>query len=159
MNLGKFGRRKRLKRLIPFHRLPEAQRNLFQSLKHREPSLWEEQTPPPSPQYQSESDEGDNNYYERNPFLPNNLEIDPSNFRDNTMSAMHTSISDSILASNTNFEYDVHDNEGSNPLDNSNHQNTQDDSNRQDYIPPGIKVNSRQSLIGLDGRPRSSSSS
>jgi transposase InsO family protein len=148
MNLGKFGRPKRLKRLISFHKLPLAQRNLFESLKRREPSLWEEQTPPPSPQYQSEADEGDNNYYEENPFLPNNSEIDPSNFQNNTMSATHNiSVADSILD-------DLLDNEDSNPLDDSNLPNLQDEHN----IPPGNKVSSRQSLIGLDGRPRSSSS-
>ena len=38
----------RIKRIIPFHLLPERQRLLFQSLRDREPTLFEGNTPPPS---------------------------------------------------------------------------------------------------------------
>ena len=162
MNLGKFGRPKRLKRLISFHKLPLAQRNLFESLKRREPSLWEKQTPPPSPQYQSEADEGDNNYYEENPFLPNNLETDPSIFRNNTMPATHNmSISDSILASDLNSQDDGGNDDEFIPRNDSDQTNIQDDTNHLNFVPPSpvpAIFNSGKSSIGLDGRPRSSSS-
>ena len=38
----------RLKRIIPFDQLPERQRQLFQSLRDRQPDLFEGNTPPPS---------------------------------------------------------------------------------------------------------------
>jgi hypothetical protein len=98
MNFGKFGsgRHKRLKRLIPFDQLPLAQQRLFRSLKDNHPSLWENRTPPSSPQSETEEEYSNN---DRNPFLPRNFEIDPSNFRNNTLFASQQNNSDSILAS------------------------------------------------------------
>jgi hypothetical protein len=76
------------------------------------------------------------------------------------MSASQQSISDSILASDSNFQDNENDNEDSNLQNNHSQHNIQDDSNRQNYVsPPTPSVptgNSRlKSLIGLDGRPRS----
>jgi hypothetical protein len=162
MNLDKFGRGKkqRLKRLIPFFRLPLAQQNLFRATKEREPSLWEERTPPPSPQNLSETDEEEFSNNERNPFLPRDCEIDPSNLRNNTMSALQQSISDGILASDSNLQDDENRFEDPDSLE----QDMQNDSDRQDSTPLYTSTvttgSSRsKSLIGLDGRPRSSSSS
>jgi hypothetical protein len=159
MNLDKFGRGKqRLKRLIPFYRLPSAQQKLFRALKDNQPSLWEERTPPPSPQNHSEADEEEFSNNDRNPFLPRGFEIDPSNFRDNTMSASQQSISDSILASDPNFQDDGNGNENTDSLE----QDIQNDSYRQNSAPPHTSPvatgsGRAKSLIGLDGRPRSSS--
>jgi uncharacterized protein with von Willebrand factor type A (vWA) domain len=99
--------------LIFFHRFSEAQKKLLLSLKAREPSQWEERTLPPSPL--SEAEEEDNSNQERNPFLPDLSELNPSKFPRNNQSEMQISISDSILRDNEG--YHENDNEESNLLE------------------------------------------
>ena len=48
---------KRLKRLISYDDLPEAQRKLFQRLKENYPDLFQDSTPPPSPLSQERFEE------------------------------------------------------------------------------------------------------
>ena len=161
MNLGQFGRsrnkQRRVKRLLPFWSLPLAQRNLFRATQEREPSLFPERTPPPSPQSLSETEEEESSNLERNPFIPRDFEIDPSIFRNNTMSAQQQSISDGIFAS------DQQDDENCFEDPDSLEQEMQNDSDYQDSTPRNNSTvttggSQSKSLIGLDGRPRSSSS-
>ncbi len=160
MNFGKFAKTGK-KRLHPFFKLPAAQRKLFQSLKDRDSDLFPQSTLPPSPQNHSEDEEAGSSFSitgERNPFLPTEFEIDPSIFRGNDMSASQQSIADSILAS------DSQDDGGNDdefiPRNDSDQTNIQD-TNHLNFVPPSpvpAIFNSGKSSIGLDGRPRSSSS-
>ncbi len=162
MNFGKFAKSKK-KRLIPFFQLPEAQRKLFRSLKDRDSNLFPNSTPPPSPQNsEDEETESFSNSSGRNPFRPTDFEIDPSIFRGNNMSASQQSISDSILASDPQFEEGEDNNEETNLQNDSDPTNFLNDTNHTIFVPPPLTppiLGNRRSSIGLDGRPRSSSSS
>ena len=129
---------RRLKRLIPFHELPEAQRKLFQRLHETTPSLWRETTPPPSPSTQQDLDRDPTEWGPH--FFP------PSSQNPSDM----TDITQDIL-NQEDEEDDTHD------------QNNYDD--REDEVDESLNTNFNNSSssiqpsntrLGLDGRPRSS---
>jgi hypothetical protein len=158
MNLGKFGPRK--KRIIPFFRLPEAQRKLFRRLKDNSPSIWADQTPPPSPLRDSE-EEDQPDPRDKNPFYPSDLE--KLNLTNKTMSTLRPGISEGILAADENFPADEMNPDETNDQEESNPVNSLNDTNHQNFNhppPPNPPITmgsgKGMSYVGLDGQSRSS---
>jgi transposase InsO family protein len=143
-----FRKRTRLKRIIPFHQLPAAQRRLFQSLRDKSPGLFEGNTPPPSNSDEEEEEDP------LNFFNPNLVE----NFNPNSdKSAQMETISDAILNDDGNDWQDdshLYQDNVNNEEEPSSNSNSNSSLQNQNF--DSINDN-RKSYVGLDGQPLDSS--